>query len=137
MKANQNPGRSEQPVPEGLATQRVGNAIAAPPFSHPFLKGLDVHQCRVLADCAMLAKFRPGELIFREGEPANRFYLITQGKVQLESRAQHRRPVPIQTVEAGDVLGWSWMFEPYTWNFDARAVESTDVIFFYATPLRV
>src|SRR5205807_2670876 len=50
---------------------------------HPFLEGLSPHQLRLLTDCAMVVKFKAGELIFREGDPANRFYLITQGKIAL------------------------------------------------------
>ena len=47
-----------------------------------------------------------------------------------------RPPVPIQTLGAGDVLGWSWLFPPYYWNFDARATEQTQAVFFYGTRLR-
>jgi CRP/FNR family cyclic AMP-dependent transcriptional regulator len=103
---------------------------------HPFLKGLSSHQFRILSDCAMFMKFEPGEIIFREGDPANRFYLIQKGKVMLESNASGGGRIPVQTVEAGEVLGWSWLFPPYYWHFDARAVEPTEALFFYGTPLR-
>jgi hypothetical protein len=33
--------------------------------------------------------------------------------------------VTIETVGAGDVLGWSWVVPPHRWHFDGRAV--TDV----------
>jgi CRP/FNR family cyclic AMP-dependent transcriptional regulator len=103
---------------------------------HPFLTGLTSHQYRLLTDCAMMTNFEPGELIFREGDPANRFYLIQSGKVALESCASRDGVTLIQTVGAGEVLGWSWLFPPYYWHFDARAVEATKAIFFYGTPLR-
>lgn len=104
--------------------------------NHPFLKGLTPHQIRLLTDCAMVMHFRPGELIFREGDPANRFYLIQKGKIALESPAGESGSIFIQTVGAGEVLGWSWLFPPYYWHFDARAIEPTQAIFFYGTPLR-
>ena len=103
---------------------------------HPFLKGLSPHQCRILKDCAMFAKFESGELIFCEGDPANRFYLILRGKVSLESYGREGGVTPVQTVETGDVLGWSWLFPPYYWHFTARAAEATEAVFFYGTPLR-
>jgi CRP/FNR family cyclic AMP-dependent transcriptional regulator len=112
--------------------ETLGQIIA----SHPFLKDLDPHQRRLLADCAMEKTFEAGELIFREGDPANRFYLILEGKVVLESYVQDRGRVEIQTIGGGDVLGWSWLLPPYYWQFDARAIEATKAIFFYATPLR-
>lgn len=104
--------------------------------THPFLKGLNPHQTRILRDCAMITQFKAGELVFREGDPANRFYLILQGKVALEAHTQDRGVTPIQFVESGEVLGWSWLFPPYYWHFDARALEDTDAVFFYGAPLR-
>jgi CRP-like cAMP-binding protein len=103
---------------------------------HPFLKGMNPRHLRLLGDFAMEVNFQPGQLIFREGEPANRFYLIRHGKVELESYVTDCGIVPIQTVGAGEVLGWSWLFPPYYWHFDARAAEPTKAIFFYGTPLR-
>jgi hypothetical protein len=34
------------------------------------------------------------------------------------------------------VLGWSWLFSPYYWHFDARAATPVTTIFFYGTQLR-
>jgi CRP/FNR family transcriptional regulator, cyclic AMP receptor protein len=104
--------------------------------AHPFLKDMSPHQHRLLADLAMRCHFARGELIFREGDPANRFYLINTGKVVLESYVRDQGTVPIQTIGPGELLGWSWMFPPYYWHFDARAVEPTEAVFFYVTPLR-
>ena len=103
---------------------------------HPFLKGMSVEHLRILADAALRAEFKQGEVIFREGDPANRFYLIEEGRVVLESHKQDRAPVEIQKIGAGDVLGWSWLFPPYYWNFEAKALEATQAIFFYGTRLR-
>jgi CRP/FNR family transcriptional regulator, cyclic AMP receptor protein len=103
---------------------------------HPFLVGMNPRQLALLTDCAMAVQFKKGQVIFREGEPANRFYLIETGKVILESSRGTGDPVVIDTIGAGDLLGWSWMFLPYTWHFTARAVEPTTAIFFYGTILR-
>ena len=67
---------------------------------------------------------------------ANRFYLIESGKVAVESNDGPDNPVVIETIGAGDLLGWSWMFAPYVWRFTARAIEPTSAIFFYGTILR-
>ena len=100
---------------------------------HPFLQGLGAAHMKTLADCAMRIKFSAGESIFRQGEIANRFYVIHQGKVVLEA---HENAVPIETLGKGEVLGWSWLFPPYTLHFAARAIEPTNAIFFYGTWLR-
>ena len=103
---------------------------------HPFLAGMKQAELALLTDCAMVVRFEPGQLIFREGELANRFYLIETGKIILESSGRFDDSVVIDTVGAGDLLGWSWMFPPYVWHFTARAVEPTVAIFFYGTILR-
>ncbi len=105
-------------------------------FSHPFLHGMSESHLRMLSECAMLTKFEAGQVVFHEGEIANRFYLIQQGKVSLESRAGAAGIIALQTIGAGEVLGWSWLFAPYYWHFDARALEPTQAIFFYGTRLR-
>lgn len=103
---------------------------------HPFLAGMNRTHLALLSDCAMAAHFKPGQTILREGEVANRFYLIESGKVVLESGEGFGEPVIVETIGAGDLLGWSWMFPPYVWHFTARAVEPTEAIFFYGTILR-
>ena len=103
---------------------------------HPFLAGMNREQLAVLTDCAIPVHFEKGQIIFREGDMANRFYLIESGKVLLESSEGLGNPVIIDTIGSGDLLGWSWMFPPYTWQFTARTVEPTAAIFFYGTILR-
>ena len=103
---------------------------------HPFLAGLGRKELALLTDCAMAVHFKKGQTILREGEFANRFYLIESGKVTLESDVNPGEPVVIETIGPGDLLGWSWMFPPYVWRFTARATEPTEAIFFYGTILR-
>jgi len=103
---------------------------------HPFLAGMNPRQLTLLTDCAIPVRFRKGQTILREGELANRFYLIESGKVILESGEGFGDPVGIETIGRGDLLGWSWMFPPYVWHFTARAAEATEAIFFYGTILR-
>jgi CRP/FNR family cyclic AMP-dependent transcriptional regulator len=103
--------------------------------AHPFLSGIAADHVRLLADCAMRCQFPAGQVIFRKGETASRFYLIERGKVALESSAGDE-VVRIDEVGAGDLLGWSWIFPPYVWHFDARASEATTAIFLHGTMLR-
>jgi CRP/FNR family transcriptional regulator, cyclic AMP receptor protein len=103
---------------------------------HPFLAGMNATQLTLLSDCAIAVHFKKGQTVLREGELANRFYLIESGKVVLESGEKSGDSLIIETIGAGDLLGWSWMFTPYVWNFTARATEPTEAIFFYGTILR-
>lgn len=103
---------------------------------HPFLKGLHARHLEKLADAAMFKEFAADELIFREGDMANRFYLILDGKVALETKEREQEAIAIQEIGSGEALGWSWLFPPYYWHLDARATAPTKAIFFYGTRLR-
>ena len=103
---------------------------------HPFLAGMNPTHLALLTDCAIPVRFKKGQTILRESELANRFYLIESGKVVLESGEGFGDPVIVETIGAGDLLGWSWMFPPYMWHFTARAADPTSAIFFYGTILR-
>ena len=92
---------------------------------HPFFQGLAARHLELLVGCASNVRFPPGEFLFRAGEEANRFFLVREGRVALEIVPPGSSPHTVQTVGAGDVLGWSWLIPPYHWKFDARAVEQT------------
>ncbi len=96
--------------------------------THPFLEGLDSRFMELITGCASNVRFNAGEFLFHEDEEANQFYIIRQGRVAVESHAAGMEPIIIHTVEAGDILGWSWLVPPYYWHFDAKAVELTRAI---------
>ena len=95
---------------------------------HPFLKGLDQPHLKLITGCASNVVFKAGEFLFREGDEANLFYFIRQGRVLIETFVPNKGPVAIQSREAGEVTGWSWMIPPYRWHFDARAMDLTRAI---------
>ncbi|MBI4229149.1 MAG: cyclic nucleotide-binding domain-containing protein [Deltaproteobacteria bacterium] len=96
---------------------------------HPFFKGLKKSYLDLILGCASEARFDSGETIFREGERADKFYIILQGKVAIEAlMAPERDPITILNLGENDVLGWSWLFAPHRWHFDARATAPTKAI---------
>lgn len=116
--------------------QTPGNSAPCRLKLHPFLEGISPHHQKILCDCSQPAHFEPGEVICREGDPADRFYLIEKGRVVLETYVKGKGIVALQILGPGDVLGWSWLFAPNFWHFSAHAVEPTDMSFIPATPLR-
>lgn len=123
--------------PNGTGTDPIEmQAVDRVIGEHAFLRGLNPEHLKLLSNSAMRMHFNPGEYIFSEGDPANRFYLIENGKVSLESGRKDETAEAIQILGPGDVLGWSWLFPPYYWHFDARVLEPTTAIFFYGTRLR-
>ena len=88
----------------------------------PFFEGLSQERVTLLAGCAGNVHFDAGAAIFRQGDAADVFYVIRNGSVALETFVPARGSMVIETIEAGEVLGWSWLFAPYRWHFDARAL---------------
>lgn len=104
--------------------------------SHPFFEGLDPEHVRTLSGCGRNRAFPVEGHLCREGEPADVFYIIRRGRVGLEAALPDRGRVVIDSAEVGDVVGASWMFPPYRWQFDARAMEPVGVVELDAVCLR-
>lgn len=102
---------------------------------HPFFAGLDQAALDLLAGCAVNKHFRAGEVLFRESDPADTFYVLRHGAVAIQMRTP-TAGVVLDTAHDGDVVGWSWLVPPYRWTFDARASEDTSAIAFDGACLR-
>lgn len=102
----------------------------------PFFAGLRASELELLAGCAKNVHFAQGDVLFREGDPANAFYVVRGGSVALETFAPARGGMTIETIDAGEVIGWSWLFAPYRWHFDARALSPVRATVFDGECLR-
>ena len=105
----------------------TAQTIAAYLPEHPFFAGLDPATLELAAGCAVNVHFKPGALLFREGDPADVFYVLRHGRVAIQMRTP-TEDVLLDTAHEGDVVGWSWLVPPYRWTFDAVATEETSVV---------
>lgn len=103
---------------------------------HPFFANLIPEYIELIAGCASLVKFDKDHMVLKEGEAADNFYLIREGKISVEISVPHGGAVALETVGEGDVVGWSWLFAPYQTQFTARAVENIRAISFDGKCLR-
>ena len=103
---------------------------------HPFFAGLGADTVRLMAGCASNVHFAAGDYIFTEGEAASRFYVLRHGRVAFEIHSPERGPLIIDTMDEGEVLGWSWLVPPYRYFGDARAVTPVSAIALDGTCLR-
>jgi CRP-like cAMP-binding protein len=131
----ENPDGQNQATPMAGGTDQSRQLLAIIARQR-FFKGLSEPHLQLLNASAMFIEYKAGEQILREGQPANRFYLVLEGKVVLETEAEERGMIPIQTLRPGDDLGWSWLFPPYRLHFSARAIEPTKALFFFGPRLR-
>ncbi len=104
--------------------------------SHPLLAGLPGDAVAELAGCARNVAYAPGELLLAEGDVADTLFLVRRGRIAIEIHAPDRGAIVVETVGPGATVGWSWLFPPYRWQFDARAIDSVGVVAVDGTCLR-
>ena len=95
---------------------------------HPFLAGLSGRAIEAITPFVVEKKLLPGAFLLTEGNLARATWLILDGRVSLEIYVPGRGAVPVETVDAGGVVGWSWSLLPLQWHFDARVVAPTRVL---------
>ena len=101
----------------------------------PTFAGMAPEHLELIAGCGWNERVPAGTRLLKEGEPADRFYILRHGVVALEFEAPGG-PLIIETLHDGDVVGWSWLFAPYRWAMDGRAVEPCRVVTFDGACLR-
>lgn len=95
---------------------------------HPFFYGVNEAYLNLIAGCGRNVVFSPDSYIARENDQADTFYLIKKGKVGIETFIPQKKPLILQTLNEGDILGWSWLFPPYKWTFDIRSIDEVHAI---------
>lgn len=90
--------------------------------SHPFFAGLNAGAIRLIAGCASNVHFAEGEFLFEEGHEANQFWVIRRGRVAMQLESPGQGAIVTDTMDEGEVVGWSWLVPPYRFFADGRAV---------------
>lgn len=103
---------------------------------HPFLRGMRAEHLETLGKASAEVAFAPGQRIFDAGGHANRFWLIEAGHVVLDVRTPDGGTVIVETAGIGDLIGWSWLFPPFSWTFGAIAISPALALEFDATTVR-
>ncbi|MFG3255355.1 cyclic nucleotide-binding domain-containing protein [Streptomyces sp. NPDC048172] len=110
------------------------------PATRGFLGGLRAGHRALLGAYGREVAFPVDALIFEEGKPADRFWILRTGSVDLDPAT----PVPgpghgpdaVEILGPGELLGWSWLFAPYTWHLTARAASPVRALEFDAARVR-
>src|ERR1700722_10149575 len=101
---------------ETMTTIAHPNTAAAALSDHPFLSSIPIGSLRRLATHVQSHTYPAGEQVFREGQIANRFFLIRHGLVRLDLEVAGRGQVEVETLGSDCALGWSWLFSQYRWQ---------------------
>ncbi len=119
-----------------METETTDPRVRQQLMGHPFIQGLDGDDIETFVRLGRLVEFGSRDVIFSSGEPADTFYLIRSGVVALQVDAGGSFPRTIEHIAEGKALGWSWLFEPYVWQFDAVAQTPVRGLAFDAAELR-
>jgi CRP/FNR family cyclic AMP-dependent transcriptional regulator len=93
-----------------------------PLTAYPVFAQLPEAELELIGRTARTVRFAARERLFSEGHPAQGCWLIEDGRVALDMTVPGRGQVVVQTLEPGDVLGWSWLVPPYRWHYGATSV---------------
>ncbi|MFB7504840.1 Crp/Fnr family transcriptional regulator [Streptomyces broussonetiae] len=66
--------------------------------------------------------FDAGSRLFEEGRRADRFWIVRTGTVALDLHVPGRRSAVIESLGQGELIGWSWHFQPHLWHLGAEAM---------------
>jgi CRP/FNR family transcriptional regulator, cyclic AMP receptor protein len=103
---------------------------------NPIFAGLDQQYLELIAGCGQNTGWQAGQYLFHEGDQADTFYLVRHGRVMVETFVPGRGALTVETVDEGGVVGWSWLFPPHRWHYDARTLDVVRAIAFDGTCLR-
>jgi len=117
-------------------TANGSEAIAELVLGHPFFEGIDPTIAHAMTANAEERTYDTGDMLVREGKPAEEFFLVFEGKIALEVGAADHPDITVETIGRGEILGWSWLVPPYRWRFDARATKPTRVVAIHAATAR-
>lgn len=104
--------------------------------SHPFLGRLPARDRMTLIAGAQPFRLRPGEILGVAGTRADAFFLVQSGEVAVCTLQEGHGELLVQTIGPGEVVGWSWLVEPYVWEFTCQALNEVQGVKFDAWWLR-
>ncbi len=98
--------------------------------SHAFFSGLDKRSKEFLSNSAEVLQIKQDEILFQSGGSSDKFYLLLNGEISVRVPALMGPALEIHKLQPDQVLGWSWLIPPYRWNFQALALEDSELLEF-------
>ena len=103
--------------------------------NHEFFSEFSDDVLKFLCECSSMREIKKGHILFRQGENADKFYVVRNGRISLQMPAIMGPTLEIQTLDKDQVLGWSWLISPYKWNFQTKAEEDSELLQFDGTAI--
>jgi len=109
-----------------MSNQSITEYLSA----HEFFSEFSDDVLKFLCECSSMREIKKGQILFLQGEHADKFYVVRSGRISLQMPAIMGPTLEIQTVDEDQVLGWSWLISPYQWNFQTKAEDDSELLQF-------
>ena len=109
-----------------MSNQSITEYLSA----HEFFSEFSDDVLKFLCECSSTREIKKGQILFLQGEHADKFYVVRSGRISLQMPAIMGPTLEIQAVDEDQVLGWSWLISPYQWNFQTKAEEDVELLQF-------
>ena len=109
-----------------MSNQSITEYLSA----HEFFSEFSDDVLKFLCECSSTREIKKGQILFLQGEHADKFYVVRSGRISIQMPAIMGPTLEIQTVDENQVLGWSWLISPYQWNFQTKAEEDSELLQF-------
>ena len=94
----------------------------------PLFAGLEPESARALVASMKSIDIGRGDVLFHEGEPGDRLYVIREGKVKLGTRSSDGRENLLAVLGPGEMIGELSLFDPGPRTATATAVSDSVVL---------
>ena len=109
-----------------MSNQSIAEYLSA----HEFFSEFSDDILKFLYECSSMREIKKGQILFLQGEHADKFYVVRSGRISLQMPAIMGPTLEIQTMDEDQVLGWSWLISPYKWNFQTKAEDDSELLQF-------
>jgi len=109
-----------------MSNQSITEYLSA----HEFFSEFSDDSLKFLCECSSTREIKKGQILFLQGEHADKFYVVRSGRISLQMPAIMGPTLEIQAVDEDQVLGWSWLISPYQWNFQTKAEDDSELLQF-------
>ncbi|HWV76146.1 MAG TPA: Crp/Fnr family transcriptional regulator, partial [Isoptericola sp.] len=81
-------------------------------LSAPLFADMESEETKALFESMVPVELTRGDVLFREGEPGDRLYVIAQGKIKLGRRSSDGRENLLSILGPGEMFGELSLFDP-------------------------
>jgi CRP/FNR family transcriptional regulator, cyclic AMP receptor protein len=103
---------------------------------YPYFGGISEESLKQLAMIAEDKCIAAGTLLFREGDPAAHLSIIVRGEVDIQYLLGDGELRTVDTLVAGELLGWSAIIDPYKYTAICTATKDLELVRLDAAKVR-